>query len=95
MNPFLILGKRCFNLIHGSSHPPDYCPLKKAKESKKSQQKEIYLSNIDKWVLIAAIPLIEENGDVNALIHTVRDISAKKKAEQAFLKSAPVSPHND
>ncbi|MHC4691239.1 MAG: PAS domain S-box protein [Planctomycetota bacterium] len=79
-----ILGSKCYELFHGTKEASDICPHKKAKETKKHEETELYISEKDIWLAISTDPILDDDGDMSGSVHVVRDVTARKRAEKAF-----------
>jgi len=82
MKPEEVIGKSCYEILHGTKEPLDNCPHKKALETKKSQQMEFFDPRFRIYLEASVSPIFNENGEVTATVHILKDISARKKAEQ-------------
>ncbi len=80
-----IIGRTCWKLIHGSDKPPKNCPLIKAKDTKTHQEIELYLSEKGIWVETSVSPILNREGNINGVIHILKDITEHKKADDARL----------
>jgi PAS domain S-box-containing protein len=80
-----IIGRTCWKLIHGSDKPPKNCPLKKIKDTKKHEEIELYLSEKGIWVEASVSPILNREGNINGVIHIIKDITEHKKADDARL----------
>jgi PAS domain S-box-containing protein len=76
-----ILGRHCYELFHGTITQPDFCPLRKAVETKKFTQTEIYLPDRKVWLEISVDPMISADNTYLGAVHTIRDITKRKAAE--------------
>ncbi len=81
-----ILGKTCHSLLHGTDAPPKECPLIKAKQTKKHQESELYIPSKDVWITVSADPIFDDEGNIIRFVHLVRNITERKKSEQALQK---------
>ena len=81
LKPEEIIGKRCFELLHGTCEQHQACPCRQIQESKRPAIVEYYESHLGKHLEISASPLINEAGEVTGSIHIIKDISSKKKEE--------------
>lgn len=80
-----IIGKRCYDVIHGESNFVETCPLKKALLSR---HREIStLVKADKWFNVIVDPLFDSHGNITAAIQIISDITEQKKSEQALGKA--------
>ena len=77
-----IVGKYCFDLIHGTEIPPQECPLAKMLESKRHEETEILISKPGIWVSVSVDPVFDEKGDFIQVIHIIKDITEQKKMKE-------------
>ena len=86
--PWLEMGKaKCFQYYHGTDCPPERCPSCESFRTGKPSVHEMYEEHLGRYLEIRGIPRLDENGKMVGLIHVVRDISSRKKAEDALLAS--------
>ena len=76
------LGKKCYNIVHGTSCPIEGCPVILAFKDKCRKSMEFQIGN--KWYDISADPILDVNGNVNSAVHIVRDITVHRKIEDAL-----------
>ncbi len=76
-----IVGRKCWQLIHGTNKAPNECPLKKTRHTKKHEETELHLSGKDIWIEAAVDPILDLEGNIRSAIHVIRDITERKKAE--------------
>ena len=82
MKPKEIIGKNCYELMHGTKEPPSFCPHKQALETGKPHCTEVFEPRLGIYVEISASPIFDENGRTIATAHIVKDITDRKKAEE-------------
>jgi PAS domain S-box-containing protein len=82
-----IIGKTCWHLVHGIDHPPKECPLKRAKDSKKHEEIEIYLPQKGIWATDSVDPILDEQDGLTGAVHIIRDITKRKRAEESLQES--------
>jgi PAS domain S-box-containing protein len=82
MNPQDIIGKTCYELIHGTSQPPATCPHKYTLETKEPRHAEYFESHLDKYLEVSTSPIFDEKGELIASVHIARDITPRKKIEE-------------
>jgi PAS domain S-box-containing protein len=87
MKPSEIIGKNCCDLIHGTKEPPSFCPHKRTLDTGKPNSKEFFDPYLGIHVEASTSPIFDENGQVMASVHIVKDITERKQAE-AELKAA-------
>lgn len=77
-----LAGKSCWETIHKTQEPIDDCPVTKMMRSRKREWTELHIGNY--WYEVTADPLINEEGALTGAVHIIRDITARKKAEDAL-----------
>jgi PAS domain S-box-containing protein len=77
-----IVGKKCYQYLHGTTKPLANCPHIKAIQSKKPAKAEVRLNNPDIYVEISVSPIFNENGEVTSTVHITKDITERKEAEE-------------
>jgi PAS domain S-box-containing protein len=83
--PFLEVKKmKCFDYYHGTGCPPEGCPSCRSLATGKPSTSEMYEPHLKMFIEISAIPRVDSNNQVVGLIHVVRDISERKKAEEVL-----------
>jgi len=80
-----VIGKSCYQLVHGMECPISDCPMERAFKSKQRENMEIQLVN-GRWIMISVDPI--KSGNSNELfVHIVRDITEIKKKETEILNA--------
>ncbi len=82
-----ILGSKCYELFHGTNTPPDVCPHKRAKGTKKHEEMEIYIPDRDIWLAISTDPILDDDDNIDGMVHVVRNITEPKNMEEALKAS--------
>jgi PAS domain S-box-containing protein len=77
-----IIGQKCYQLIHCKSDPIGDCPLAACKITKQDEYVETFEPVLGKWIAISTSPILDEQGNIQKIIHTVRDITELKNAEE-------------
>ncbi len=80
--PEELIGKTCYEIIHGTKEPPAYCPHKQTIDTKKPQRAEFFEPRLGIYVEASTSPIFDENGEIIASIHIAKDITQRKKAEE-------------
>ena len=80
-------GLHCYQIFHQSDHPLADCPHKRLMVDGGIHQEEIYEKSLDAWLSINVSPLFDVSGCLIGSIHSARDITQIKKAEQALRES--------
>jgi PAS domain S-box-containing protein len=77
-----IVGRTCHESYHGAEFPPQGCPGCEALVTGETVMQEILEPHLGKYLEIKALPRFAEGGGVIGLIHVVRDITERKRAEE-------------
>ena len=82
MKPEEVIGKTCYEILHGTKEPPANCPHKKVLEAKKPQQTEFFEARFKIYLEASISPILNEKGEIIGTVHIIKDITLRKKAEQ-------------
>ncbi|MBI5099713.1 MAG: PAS domain-containing protein [Nitrospirae bacterium] len=82
-----LIGKFCYNVIHGTEEPPSYCPHGKTLASGKEHTGEIYEDKLKGHYLFSSTPLHDDKGEFKGVLEIARDVSEQKLAEEALKQS--------
>ena len=81
-SPKDLVGRLCYEVIHGTKKPPPFCPHRKVFETKQSIEEEIFEPHLGIHLHIAVSPIIDSKGDVVGSVHVMKDITDRKRAEE-------------
>ncbi len=87
VEPQDLIGKKCHQVMHGTDKPVSYCPIAKSIHIKKPVHKEVYDSRLNKHFMISLSPILDVDGNVQSIVHIMRDITARKKTEAKLRES--------
>lgn len=82
-----LIGKPCYELMHGTAGPIGDCPHHQCLISGKPSLKEIYEPHLGKYLEVSASPIFDGQGAVIGSAHIAKDITARKRSEAALLAS--------
>jgi PAS domain S-box-containing protein len=80
-----IIGKKCFELVHGESSPVAGCPFLRMYASKRREA--VYLPEGDRWLNVSVTPLKDRRGRVIGAIHVVSDVTKERRAREEIKES--------
>jgi PAS domain S-box-containing protein len=80
-----LIGKKCFEIVHGTHGPIMECPCEKALKTKKVCTNEFV--DQGRHYLLVAYPIFDNVGEIVAFAHIIKDITVSKKAEEALKES--------
>ncbi len=80
-----LCGKKCYQVYHERNKPCERCPSIRTLNSGTAQM-EIVPYHTDEgdigWVELSAYPLFDDEGAVSGIVEHVKDITARKRAEE-------------
>ena len=79
-----IIGRPCYELMHCTKKPHPDCPATKLLSSNKHEETELFLEGKNLWASVSVDPYHDEAGQLVGFVHVVRDITKRKKAEDAL-----------
>ena len=77
-------GHKCYELIHGTKSPPDFCVCPDAIATKERVRKELYEPNLGRHLSASLSPLLDSDGDIEFAIHVIEDVTERKRTEEAL-----------
>jgi len=77
--PEEIIGKKCYELLHGSDKLWPSCPFEKTKEDALAHSEEVDDPNIGIPLLVTTSPLFDDSGNLIGSLHIAKDISQQHK----------------
>jgi PAS domain S-box-containing protein len=86
--PFLAdTDAKCYQYYHGKDCPPDDCPSCECYQTGKPTSFEMYEAHLDMFLEIRAMPRFDSHKQMIGLIHVIRDISERKRVEEALQRT--------
>jgi PAS domain S-box-containing protein len=86
VTPDQCVGAHCYEVIHGCSCPPDFCPHARTIQDGKEHLTEVYEPHLSGDFLVSTTPIYNDEGQLVGSTHVARDITELKKAEEALKK---------
>ncbi len=83
-----IIGKPCYQLVHGTGQPPEYCPHNRAIKDGEENRTEAREELLKRDFLITAKPTFTGTGCLFGSVHVMHDISGIRRTEEALKKAA-------
>jgi len=81
-----IIGRPCWELVHGTSEPIEGCPRGRMRETRRRET--LVLAMGDRWWDISVDPVLDEDGDLVGAAHVIADITERKRAEETIKQMA-------
>lgn len=76
-----VKDRKCFSYYHGTDSAPSGCPSCGCLISAEPASFEVFEPHLNMFIEIRAIPRFDSSNNIIGLIHVVRDITERKKAE--------------
>ncbi len=74
-----IIGRKCYDVIHGATEPPPHCPHRQALLTNSPVTEEFYEPRLGKHLLVSASPINDEKQEVIGSLHIVKDVTERQK----------------
>ena len=87
LSSFIPGAMKCCKFYHGTDAPPPGCPSCSSLVTGKPANFEVFEPHLNKHLEFRAIPRFNGKNEVIGLIHIVRDITHRKKAEEELHKA--------
>lgn len=82
LNPEQCIGKKCHQLLHGSSENPTSCPCSQVQHAKQQVTLEFFEPRLNTYLEMSAHPLLDENGDITGSVQIMRIITEQEKKDR-------------
>jgi len=79
-------GKSCYKVLYGITEPCRGCPLPHTVNDGGTYSEIINHEKLGKIFQVSSSPIVDENGEIQYLVHIARDITEQKKQEQLALE---------
>ncbi len=76
-----LIGKPCYEIMHGINELLPNCPFRKTLETEKPSMVEYFEPQLGMHLEATTAPIFDEKGEFTACVHIVRDITERKRAE--------------
>lgn len=77
----------CYELLHGRSSPPDFCPHAKTMNSGRIEHADVFEEHLGGHFDVTTAPIHDAEGIMTGSVHIARDITDRKRAEEALRQS--------
>lgn len=81
------VGLPCYQVVHGTDAPPLFCPHAQTLRDLRLHAAEVHEDRLGGDFLVTTTPLIDEQGKFRGAVHVARDVTQRKRAEEALRAS--------
>jgi PAS domain S-box-containing protein len=81
-DPREVIGRPCYELVHGRSEPWPDCPHQLALDGNCCVSREVFDAHLGVPLMVTCAPYHDALGELIATVHVARDISEQKRAEE-------------
>ncbi len=85
--PEQCVGLNCYEYVHGSAFPHELCPHTQTLKDGKLHTAELHEDRLGGDFLVSTTPLMDEKCRMIGSVHVARDITERKKSENAIKES--------
>ena len=86
-------GMQCYEVVHGSKTPPVNCPHTMLMKDGMRHESEIHEDKLGGDFMITTSPLTDTSGSLIGSVHVARDITERKKLDEALQQALKKSEH--
>lgn len=81
MSPAALTGKKCYEYVHGTTEPPEFCPHRQLVLDGKEHRAEAHMDRLSGDFEITVTPLRNSEGSSLGSVHVAHDITRRRQAE--------------
>jgi len=91
MTPDQCIGLKCYEYVHGTSAPPEFCPHAKTLQDGQEHVAEVHEDRLGGDFLVSITPMHDEHGRITGSVHVARDITELETAKQKLVDALSAS----
>lgn len=80
-----IIGKRCWEIVHGTKEPVAECPILRTRKTLKRESMQLEIAG--RWFEVIVDPILDSKGAYSKAIHIVTDITENKLTQERLERS--------
>ena len=85
--PEACVGLECFACVHGTAAPITMCPHSLTLKDGLEHSAELHEDRLGGDFLVTTTPLLNDRGEMDGTVHVARDITERKRVEEALRES--------
>ncbi|HNV70192.1 MAG TPA: PAS domain-containing protein, partial [Candidatus Ozemobacteraceae bacterium] len=74
------LGRRCWQVMHGTEEPIATCPIRRARQTKQRESAVIQVGR--RWLEVTVDPLLSPTREITGFVHLTTDVTARVQNEE-------------
>ncbi len=83
--PEKLIGRTCYEVVHGTSEPWPSCPYRQTLETSKPAKAEGFDARLQMHLEMTTSPIFDEAGEVTSTVHICRDVTERKKMQEQLM----------
>ena len=87
VQPDELKGRYCYEVFRSAAEPCHGCPMLETIENSKNHSRTIQHENLNKIFQVSASPIMDQNNEVQFLVHVAKDITEQKQLEEKLFQS--------
>ncbi len=81
LTPMELIGRKCFDVFHGTTAPSDGCPFDRLVAFQEPQTTEFNAKDASEVYEVTMVPVISPDGKLTSCVHVARDVTALRIRE--------------
>ncbi len=82
ITPGECIGLTCYEHVHGTSAPPDFCPHSRTMSDGCQHVEEVHEKRLGGIFTVTTTPIFDDNGQILGSVHVAQDITERKRVEE-------------
>jgi PAS domain S-box-containing protein len=78
MTPEQCIGKKCYQILHGTQTAHPSCPCTQIQQTKKPLTLEFFEPHLNKYLEVSSSPVFSDDGEIISSVHIIRDKTNQK-----------------
>ncbi|MCX7049840.1 MAG: PAS domain S-box protein [Candidatus Sumerlaeota bacterium] len=94
LTPQEAIGKKCYELLHGTLEPPELCPHECLLRDQREHSAEYFEKKLDAWLHVRTSPLWDDEGRLFGAVHIAWNITDRKRHERLMAARLRMSEYS-